>query len=350
MADVHKRYILAAYPDGMPKESDWKLETGPVPVPGPGEFLVRTVFLAPEPRLRLMMNPTNDSNRAMRPNGGMTDIGKIMPCTILGEVVQSNDPDYKPGDVVEGFLGWQNYAIATRKGFSAKNNPSGIAKMDLSLGTLSSFVSVLGIPGLTAHLALRHEGKVKPGETVVVTSAAGTVGSVAAQLAKLAGAHVVGLTSTDEKCEHLIQDLGLDVAINYRKEKDLTAAIRKACPKGVDYYFDNVGGEMADVIKAQLNPGGRVTRCGIVAKYNKDTSQWRQSDEFAGQFTIHDHVAEYDGARKELSQLVKAGKLKYAEEIFDGFEKIPRVFIDLLNGKNTGKFLVRCAPDPKGTR
>jgi NADPH-dependent curcumin reductase CurA len=342
----HRRFVLAAYPTGMPKETDFRLETGPLPRPGPGELVVRTVFIGLEPRLRLMMNPTNDSNRAMRPEGGITDIGKLMPGTVLGEVVESRTTEFVVGDVAEGFLGWQNYALCAPGGYNRKNNPAGLTKCDLSLGPLPSHVCTLGTPGLTAILALAHEGHLKPGETMVVTSAAGTVGAVAAQLGKRAGARVVGLTSSDEKVRYLIQDLGLDAAINYRATKDLAAAVKAACPKGVDYHFDNVGGDMAATINRFLNPGGRHTRCGIVAKYNLPDRAWHQANEFAGQFTVHDHVAEYGAARRELSRLMLGGHLKCRERIFEGLEETPRAFIGLLKGENIGKWLVRVGPDP----
>ncbi|MBM3503001.1 MAG: NADP-dependent oxidoreductase [Alphaproteobacteria bacterium] len=342
----HQRYVLAAYPNGLPKETDFRLETGPLPTTGQGEMLVRVIFIGLEPRLRLMMNPTNESNRAMRPEGGITDIGKLMPGTVLGEVVESKAAEFSPGDLVEGFLGWQNYAVCSPRGYNRRNNPAGITRCDPAQGPLSAKVSVLGTPGLTAILALRHEGRLKAGETMVVTSAAGTVGAIAAQLGKLAGARVVGLTSTDAKAKWLTDELRLDAAINYRSTKDLAAAIHAACPNGVDYHFDNVGGDMAATVNRLLNPGGRVTRCGIVAKYNLTDKEWHQSKEFAGQFTVHDHVAEYDEARRELSRLLKAGKLRCPEKIFDGIAETPRAFIGLLKGENIGKWLVRLGPDP----
>jgi NADPH-dependent curcumin reductase CurA len=344
---VHRRWVLATHPQGAPKESDFRLEEGPLPVPGPGEFLVRAILIGIEPRLRLMLNPTTATNRAMRPEGAPSALGQVVPSSVVGEVIASNDPDYPKGAVVDGLLGWQSHTVVARQGYNRKNNPAGIRTCDLALGPPAAHLSVLGTPGLTAILALQHEGRLAPGETMVVTSAAGTVGSVAAQLGRLAGARVVGLTGSAEKARYLTDDLGLDAAIDYRTCGDLAAAVRAACPGGVDYHFDNVGGAMAATINAQFNPGARHTRCGIVSKYNLSSSEWHQSDEFDGQFTVHDHVAEYDTAKAELARLLKAGDLKCVERIFDGLELAPAAFVGLMQGENIGKWLVRVAEDPR---
>jgi NADPH-dependent curcumin reductase len=346
-AAVHRRWVLAAHPEGAPKESDFRLEEGPVPVPGPGEFLVRTILIGIEPRLRLMLNPTTDTNKAMRPEGAPSALGQVVPSSVVGEVIVSNDPDYPLGAIVDGLLGWQSHAVVARQGYNRKNNPAGIRLCDLALGPPAAHLSVLGTPGLTAILALQHEGRLAAGETMVVTSAAGTVGSVAAQLGRLAGARVVGLTGSDAKARYLTRDLGLDAAINYRTCGDLAAAVAAACPKGVDYHFDNVGGAMAAAINSQFNPGARHTRCGIVSKYNLSSADWHQSDEFDGQFTVHDHVAEYDAAKAELARLLKVGDLKCVERIFDGIDAAPAAFVGLMKGENVGKWLVRVAADPQ---
>ena len=202
-----------------------------------------------------------------------------------------------------------------------------------------------GIPGLTAWIALDHK-PVAAGETLVVTSAAGTVGAIAAQLGKLAGARVVGLTGSDEKCRYLADELGLDAAINYRTAGDLAAALRAACPNGVDHHFDNVGGPMAETIAAQFNAGARHTICCVVSQYNVDQGKWHQSNAFAGYFNIHAHVDEYDAARAALSKLLRAGKIKCVERVFDGLDRAPAAFAGLMAGDNIGKWLVRVGPDP----
>jgi len=336
--DVHLKVVLNAYPEGMPKPSDFRIEESPVPEPGEGEVLIRTMYIGLEPRIRLMMNPTSDDNKAMRPHGAMTDIGKVMPGTILGVIVKTKNEKYRVGDVVEGFLGWQNYVVTDGEPHPS-NNPEGLAICDIEIADAVDYIGPLGAPGLTAILALKHEGKLEEEETMVITSAAGMVGSLAGQLGLLCDAWVVGVTSTDEKCAYLKDQLDFDVAINYKTTEDLGAAIKKACPDGVDYFFDNTGGEMAKTIKTQLSKNGRVTRCGIVANYNK--KGWNQSEQFAGQFTVHDHVPEYKEARKTMADLVKDEAIRYELKVFDGLESAPEAFIGLLSGQNIGKWVIK---------
>ncbi len=336
---VHQKIVLNAYPEGMPKPSDFRLEEGPIPEPGDNEMLIRTLYIGLEPRLRLMMNPTDDENKAMRPHGAMTDIGKVMPGTVLGVVVKSNNEKYKTGDIVEGFLGWQNYVVTDGEPHPT-NNPEGVAICDMSLvDDPVHFIGPLGAPGLTAILALKHEGKLDQEESMVITSAAGMVGSMVGQLGLLCDAWVVGVTSTDEKCKYLLDELGFDVAINYKTTDDLSAAIKEACPDGVDYFFDNTGGDMAETIKQHMSKKGRVTRCGIIANYNK--RGWNQSEQFAGQFSVHDHVEEYGEARKTMADLFKDEALLYDLKVFEGLEAAPEAFIGLLSGKNIGKWVVK---------
>ena len=220
--ELHRQIVLNAHPEGMPKPSDFSIKEGPVPEPGEGEVLIRTLYIGLEPRLRLMMNPTNEDNKAMRPHGPMTDIGKVMPGTILGVIVKSNNEKYGVGDVVEGFFGWQNYVITNGEPH-VSNNPEGLAICDTEVADPVDYIGPLGAPGLTAILALKHEGKLEEEETMVITSAAGMVGSLAGQLGLLCDAWVVGLTSTDEKCAYLKDQLDFDVAINYKTAEDLAA-------------------------------------------------------------------------------------------------------------------------------
>ncbi len=335
---VHRKIVLHAYPEGMPKRSDFRMEEGPIPEPGENEMLIRTLFIGLEPRIRLMLNPTDDENKAMRPHGPMTDIGKVIPGTVLGVVVKSNNPKYKTGDVVEGFLGWQNYVVTNGEPHPT-NNPEGVTICDTELAEPVDYIGPMGAPGLTAILALKHEGKLQQEESVVITSAAGMVGSLAGQLALLLDAWVVGVTSTDEKCAYLMDELGFDAAINYKKTDDLAAAIKKACPDGVDYFFDNTGGVMADIISTQMSKNGRITRCGIIANYNK--RGWNQSEQFEGQFSVHNHVSDYAEARQTISDLLKDEGLVYERKVFEGLETAPMAFIGLLSGENIGKWIVQ---------
>ncbi|MDE0800635.1 MAG: NADP-dependent oxidoreductase [Rhodospirillaceae bacterium] len=335
---VHQKVVLAAHPDGLPKPSDFRMEEGPIPEPGENEMLIRTLYIGLEPRIRLMLNPTNDENKAMRPHGAMTDIGKVIPGTVLGVVVKSNNSKYKTGDIVEGFLGWQNYVVTDGEPHPT-NNPEGVAICDTDLADPIEFIGPLGAPGLTAILALKHEGKLQQEEAVVITSAAGMVGSLTGQLALLLDAWVVGVTSTDKKCAYLMDELGFDAAINYNSTKDLGTAIKGACPDGVDYFFDNTGGEMADTIKKHMSKSGRITRCGIIANYNK--TGWNQSEQFAGQFSVHNHVSEYAEARGTMSDLLKDEGIQYERKVFEGLDLAPSAFIGLLSGRNIGKWIVQ---------
>ncbi|MDG2243022.1 MAG: NADP-dependent oxidoreductase [Rhodospirillaceae bacterium] len=335
---AHRKVVLNAYPDGMPKLSDFRIEEGPIPEPGENEMLIRTLYIGLEPRIRLMMNPTNDENKAMRPHGPMTDIGKVIPGTILGVVIKSNNPKYNSGDLVEGFLGWQNYVVTDGEPHPT-NNPEGVAICDPELADPIEFIGPLGAPGLTAILALKHEGKLQQEESIVITSAAGMVGCLAGQLALLLDAWVVGVTSTDEKCDYLMNELGFDAAINYKTTEDLNVAIKESCPDGVDYFFDNTGGEMAETIKAHMSKNGRITRCGIISNYNK--TDWNQSEQFDGQFSVHNHVSEYADARNTIADLVKDEGLQYQRKIFEGLDSAPEAFIGLLNGQNIGKYIVQ---------
>ena len=340
-----QQIVQAQYPDGPLKLADFRLETVPTARAGPGQFLIRSIYLGPEPRQRPIINPTTDDNREMRPAGAMCDIGKVIPGSSLGEVVESNHPDYAVGDIVEGFLGWREY-VATDGTPHPTNNPAGIIKVDTSLGALPHHLGLFGLPGITPLLALRYEGKPKPGETMVVTTAAGMVGSLACQLGKLAGARVVGLTSRDEKCDYLRNELQLDGVINYRSADPLEDAVRACCPAGVDYFFDNCGGPVSDTIKGFMNPGARYTGSGFIALYNE--KGWGQSDKFRGMYMVHDYVEDYPQARRELAELFNSGKLSYRITIFDGIDKAPAALIGMMNGDNIGKYLVQVGPEPAG--
>ncbi len=336
-----KRVVLDRYPDGSPVRSDFRVEEVDVPPVGDGEFLVRTLFLGIEPRQRPMLNPTTDDNRPMRPYGAPCGPGRVIPGSALGEVVESRHPGYQSGDLVEGFWGWCEYEASDGSPHPT-NNPAGIQVRDRSLGDPQHHLGLLGLPGITAYLAVESEGRVSAGDTVVVTTAAGMVGSIAAQLCQLAGAKVVGVTSTAEKCRYLLDELNLDGAIGYRAAEDLGEAVSAACPDGIDYFFDNCGGEISAAIVPHLNERGRYTGCGFVANYNE--LKWGQSDHFRGMFSVHEHVAEYPRARRALAELFDSGELSYRMTIFEGIERAPRALIDLLAGKNIGKYLVRVSP------
>lgn len=338
MSDTNKRVVLARHPTGLPADADFRIEEVALPPVLEGEFLVKVKALGIEPRLRIMLNPTREWNKGMRPHGAMADIGRVVPGSVLGEVVESQNPKYPVGQLVEGLLGWQQYAVTTGAPHPT-NNPEGIALCDRALSVRDEdHIAALGAPGLTAWLAIEEEGKPQPGETVVITSAAGMVGGFAGQFAKLKGARVIGITSTAEKKQYLTEELGFDAAVSY-KDADWVEQLRKLAPKGVDYHFDNVGGDMSATINSMFTAGARHTRCGIVSKYTK--TEWNQTEEFAGQFSVHNHVDRYPEARRAISALLKSGTIRYRLTVHEGLASAPGALRGLLEGRNIGKWVVR---------
>lgn len=344
---LNRQVILADYPAGTPKESDWRIEDAPMPEPGMGEFVVRAIYISVDPFLRMQMNPTTDANRAARKHGVLTDVGRPMAGGMLGEVWRSRHPGYAEGTIVEGLLGWQLYAV-TDGWPSKRHNPAGVIKCDMSLGLpLSAHASVLGRAGLTGYFCMAAELKPRPGETAVITAAAGAGGSIAGQIAKNAGARVVGIVGTAEKARHIVEDLGFDVAINYREVNDMDAALRDACPNGVDMHYDNVGGPTAAAIARLHNPGHRYRLVGVMSQYNEQPDGGFWAFPFTeDNFVVHHHTQDYRDGMRELARLIHAGKLRYREDIIQGIENAPRAFIGLFKGENIGKRLVQVAPVP----
>ena len=264
----------------------------------------------------------------------------------VGEVMKSNHPDFSVGDIVEDRLGWQEYAIG---------GGASLRKVDPALGPISTANGVLGMPGMTAYFGLLEVGRPKPGETVVVSAASGAVGQSVGQIARLMGCRAVGIAGGPAKCAFVKDELGFDACIDYKAEKDLDAAVRAACPNGVDVYFDNVGGVVSDAVLRNLNFFARVSLCGSISQYNATTPEMgpRLMGTFVGKrvsmrgFIVWDFNDRYGPARKQMAEWIKSGKLKYREDIVEGMEKAPRAFIGLLRGENFGKLLVKLGPEPK---
>src|SRR5690349_1613987 len=239
MQQVNKQITLAARPSGMPKPSDFKLVESPVPEPKAGEILVRMLYVSVDPYMRGRMNDVKSYAPPVQ-------IGEVMGAGAVGKVAASQNPQFRAGDIVEGFFGWQEYAIS---------NGEGVRKIDPGAAPISTALGVLGIPGLTAYFGLLDIGNPKPGETVVVSGAAGAVGSIAGQIAKIKGCHVVGIAGSDQKVAWLRDELGFDSAFNYKTTADYRAALQQLCPRGVDVYFDNVGGAITDAVFPLINTG-----------------------------------------------------------------------------------------------
>jgi NADPH-dependent curcumin reductase CurA len=334
---THRRVLLARRPPAEPAESDFRIEELPVPEPGPGQFLVRGIYLSLDPYMRGRM-------RDAKSYAAPVAIGEVMTAGVVGEVVKSNHPGFQVGDIVEDTLGWQEYAVGPGRA---------PRKIDPAHGPISYANSVLGMPGMTAYFGLFEVGRPKPGETVVVSAASGAVGQIVGQLARIAGCRAVGIAGGASKCAYVGHELGLDACIDYKAEKDLAAAVRAACPDGVDVYFDNVGGPVSDAVLANLNVFARVSLCGSISQYNTAEPGPRWMGTFVGKrvtargFIVWDFNARYAPVLRQLGEWLRAGRLKYKEDIVDGgIAKAPAAFIGLLRGENFGKRQVRLGPDP----
>ena len=334
-----KRIVLAARPVGEPQSSDFRLEEFAVPTPGANEVLLRTIWLSLDPYMRGRMND-GPSYAAPVPVGGVMEAGTVC------EVAASNNPNFAKGDIVLARAGWQTHAISDGKG---------LAKVDPKLAPISTAVGVLGMPGMTAYTGLLDIGKPQPGETVVVAGASGAVGSAVGQIAKVKGARVVGIAGGKDKCDYVKNELGFDECLDHR-DPDLAAKLKAACPKGIDVYFENVGGAVLEAVFPLLNAFARVPVCGLIAHYNDREAKppkWASSMMFAiltkrltfRGFIVSDFASRHGDFLHDMSGWVREGKVKYKEFVTEGLESAPGAFIGLLKGANFGKQLVRVGPD-----
>ena len=339
----NRRIILRARPDGVPRETDFECRTDPMPEVGEGQFLSRNLYLSLDAGFRQWMN--EGAGDGYLP---AMELGQPVMGLVLGEVVASKHADYAVGDLVMGRTRWEEYSLADGSDYMTKLT----AVPGLSL---SHFLGVLGATGLTAYFGLRDCAALQPGDVVLVSTAAGAVGSVASQIAKIEGCRVIGLTSTEAKCRWLVDELGLDAAIDYRTPGSLEAGLDRHCPDGIDVYFDNVGGDLLDTALGRLRERGRVVMCGSLSSY--DTVEPRpgpqnmfkvitQRATLKG-FMVTDYVAEYPAAIEKLAGWLADGRLKAAEEVVDGIERTPQAWCDMFRGKNRGKLAVRLA-EPTG--
>ncbi len=331
MDSANHQFQLAARPQGLPKPSDWTYTETPVPEPGDDEVLVKIRYISLDPAMRGWMN---DSRSYIAPVG----IGEVMRALAAGEVIASKHPDIAVGDHVTGLLGVQEYAVA---------HGSAVIKVDTSLAPLPVYLGTLGMPGMTAYFGLLDIGDPQEGETVLVSGAAGAVGGIVGQIAKLKGARVVGIAGGGEKCSHALEELGFDAMIDYKSE-DVTAAIGEHCPKGVDVYFDNVGGEILDAALAHLARGARVIICGAISQYNATEAVRGPSNYLSllvnhatmTGFVVSDYGARYAEGAQEMAGWLAAGKLVSREEVAEGLESFPDTLLRLFSGGNTGKLVL----------
>ena len=317
----------------MPREEDFRLIETEMPVCRDGMVLVKTLYLSVDPYMRGRMS-------GVKTYISPFELEKAITGGIVGEVVQTKSPDLKAGDIVTGNLGWRDYNAADSRE---------LRKFDPGIAPVSTALGILGMPGLTAYFGLLDIGKPSSGETVVVSGAAGAVGTVVGQIAKIKGCRVVGIAGSDEKTGYLVHDLGFDAAINYKTAPDIKKAIKDACPNGVDIYFDNVGGEISDAIMPLINYKARIVLCGQISQYNMSKPETGprvqayllvKSALMKG-FIVIDYADRSDEGIRQLALWVSQKKLKYAEHIVEGLENAPRAFIGLFKGENLGKQIVK---------
>jgi NADPH-dependent curcumin reductase CurA len=334
MSLVNHQFRLAARPAGMPKRSDWQYTEEPARDPGPGEVLVKVLYLSLDPAMRGWMNEGKSYIEPLK-------IGDVMRAFGAGRVIASKNPAYTVGDHVTGVFGMQEYATGDGKGLN---------KIDPHVLPIPIYLSALGITGLTAYFGLLEVGQAKAGDTVVVSGAAGATGMVVGQIAKIKGCRAVGIAGGPEKCGYLTKELGFDATIDYKNE-DVSKALRQHCPNGVNVYFDNVGGDLLDVVLAQLARFARVVICGAISQYNSTSgikgpsnylSLLINSARMEG-FIVFNYASRYGEAAREMAGWIAAGKLKSKEHIVEGFDTFPETLLKLFRGENFGKLMLKLA-------
>ena len=327
----NKRVLLASRPEGWVREDNFRIESVPVPRPREGEVLVKNAFLSLDPYMRGRMN--EGKSYAAR-----QEIGEVMIGGTVGEVVESNNPKFAVGDKVLGMLGWQQYGLSDGKG---------LGKVDAERVPISAYLGVLGMPGVTAWVGLLDICQPKAGETVVVSAASGAVGSVVGQIAKIRGCRAVGIAGGRQKCDYVVKELGFDACVDY-KAGNLNDDLKAAAPKGIDCYFENVGGEILDAALRRMNPFSRIAICGLISQYNATEPygvkafQSILTNRIKVQgFIVSDRMELWARALPELIGWVAGGRIKYRESVAQGLENAPKAFIGLLKGENFGKQLVK---------
>jgi NADPH-dependent curcumin reductase CurA len=339
MSERKSREIrLKNRPTGLPAPGDFELAETPVPEPGPGQVLVRNVYMSVDPYMRGRMT---DRASYVPP----FQIGEALSGGAVGQVAASNgNPNFQPGDYVSNSSGWREWFV-TKGG--------DLQKVDPGLAPIQAYLGALGMPGLTAYAGLLKVGELKDGERVFVSAASGAVGAVVCQIAKNKGCYVVGSAGSDEKCDWLVKEAGIDKAINYKTCGNLAAAVRSALPEGIDVYFENVGGAHLDAALANMRMSGRIAVCGMIDQYNATALPPGPANIIAviplrltiKGFIVSDYGHLTPEFIRDMAGWAKAGQMKWRETILDGIEKAPEAFIGLFKGDNVGKMLVRLGPD-----
>jgi len=330
---MSRQIKLAAKPAGLPKESDFLIDQAPMPEPQDGQVLVKTTYLSVDPYMRGRITGVRTYADPVLP-------GDVMVGGVTGEVLASKYAGLAPGDAVVGYWGWQDHAAVPG---------AGLQKLNPQLAPISTALGILGMPGMTAYFGFREICQPKAGETVVVSGAAGAVGSAVGQIAKIMGCRAVGIAGEDDKIDYITKELGFDAGFNYKTTTDYFGKLKELCPNGIDCYFDNVGGAITDAVLANMNVFGRASICGQISQYNLEKPE--PGPRILGlvlvkQLKVEGFIVSRFGPRfpegiQQMAQWLKEGKLKYHEDIVEGFENTPKAFIDMLCGKNKGKMLVK---------
>ena len=340
MTEKNKRWVLAKRPEGMPQDDCWNLIETEIPEIEEGSILIKVLYVSIDPYMRGRMN---DAKSYADP----IQIGEVMTGESVGVVVESKSDNFIVGDYVCAHRGWQSY-------IAAKGDDPQLFKADPSKVPLSTFLGTVGMPGRTAYFGLLRVGMPKIGETIVVSAASGAVGTVVGQMAKILGCKAIGIAGGETKCSYVTEELGFDACVDY-KAGNLEEDLAKACPDGIDIYFENVGGDVAKAVAPLLNPGARVPICGFISHYNStDIANEETPFHVFGAldpipehrfFVVTEWFNEWKDATEELSTWIEEGKIKYRETITDGIENAPQALRDVLSGKNFGKQVVKISDE-----
>jgi NADPH-dependent curcumin reductase CurA len=344
---TNTQVLLASHPVGRLGEEHFKISDGKVPELGKDDVLVRNIYSSVEPYLRVLMK--RETSFGNTPYGNSFEINTVLPARVVGEVAGSRHPNYREGDFVFGMLRWEDYSLAA--------GGQGLRKVDPTLAPLSAYLGALGPSGLTAYIGMLEVGNPQPGEVVYVSAAAGAVGQLAGQLAKLRGARVIGSVGSDEKVAYVINELGFDKAFNYKKTSDLAATLRAACPDGINLNFENVGGENLDAALECICPRGRVVLCGTVSQYDADNprgvknlAQLVVKEARMLGFSVRYHEDQLPDFIAQMSEWLRSGRIKYREHITRGLKNGPAALIGMLHGQNLGKQILQIGDDSGASR
>ena len=331
-SEINRRVVLASRPAAYPEPEHFKIDEVPIPRPHEGEVLVRVIWLSLDPYMRGRMREGPSYATPVA-------IGGVMTGGVVGRVVESRSPEVQVGDIVEGSLGWQEYAVA---------RPGALRKVDPELAPISTAIGVLGMPGMTAYHGFLEVGRPEVGDTVVVSAASGAVGQVVGQIARIMGCRVVGTAGSDDKVDFIVNELGFDAGINYKTE-DVDAALAAACPDGIDVYFDNVGGFVTDAVMQQINVHARISVCGQISQYNlaepelapRNMGVLIQKQARMEGFLVFNFAHRHEHARQRMAEWIRSGELRYREDVIEGLENAPGAFIGMMTGENFGKLLIK---------